>query len=86
MINVEQACEIAIRETQEPFITAITDVGRGYVIGTTAIIGEVPTGSPLLIDKETGKTEVYFIPHHFEELKKGIKVKVPSKYRKAAKG
>lgn len=82
MIDVEKACEIAVKETNEPFVEAITDVGSGYVISTMAKNGEIADIPPLLIDKETGKTEVYIVPLHFAELMQGTEIKVPSKFQR----
>lgn len=81
MIYVEKACEIATTERNDPFVDVITDIGKGFVIGTMTKDGEVADIPPLFVDKETGKTEVYFIPMHFAELRKGTKVKIPSKFK-----
>ena len=81
MIGVEKACEIATTERNEPFVDVITDIGSGFVIGTMAKDGEVADLPPVFIDKSTGKVEDFFIPKHFEEMKNGKQIKIPSKYR-----
>lgn len=82
MIDVEKACEIATKERHEPFVDVITDIGRGYVIGTMNKDGEVAELPPVFVDKGSGKTEDFFVPKHFDEIRKGVKVTVPFKFRK----
>lgn len=82
MIDVEKACEIATQERHEPFVNVITDIGRGYVIGTMNEDGETADLPPVFVDKETGKSESFFIPLHFAEIHKGTKVQVPSKFNR----
>lgn len=81
MIDIQNACEIATKERNEPFVSAVTDVGRGFVVATTAKKGEVADVPPLLINKKTGKTESYFIPMHFAEIKQGKRCEIPAEYR-----
>lgn len=81
MIGVEKACDIATTERNEPFVDVITDIGSGFVIGTMAKDGEVADLPPVFINKDSGNTENFFIPEHFEEMKNGKTVDIPSKYR-----
>lgn len=82
MIDVEKACEIATMERKEPYVEVITDVGSGYVIGTTAENGDVAMLPPVFVDKKTGAAESYFVPQHFAELKQGTKMQIPSRFCK----
>lgn len=79
MISLEEACEKVIKPW-EPYIAGISDVGYGYVIGTLLENGEVPMSAPVLIHKESGKIEGYFVPSHFDELDKAKTIEVPEKY------
>lgn len=81
MIDVEKACEIATKEMYEPFVDVITDIGRGYVIGTMNEDGKTADLPPVFVDKETGKAESYFIPSYFAEIRKGVELEVPPKFK-----
>lgn len=81
MISIEKACEIVTKKRKEPFVTDITDVKRGYVIGTSMLNGEVADIPPVFIDKDSGQIESYFVPDHFDELRAGKKVDIPLKYQ-----
>lgn len=81
MIGVEKACEIATTERNEPFVDVITDIGSGFIIGTMAEDGEVAEMFPVLVYKDSGKTETFRVPEHIEEMKNGKHIKIPSKYR-----
>ena len=81
MIDVEQACEIATKDRKEPFVEGITDIGRGFVIGTMTEDGEVADIPPVFMHKDDGKIEDFFVPDHFEELENGKEVDVPKKYQ-----
>lgn len=81
MIDVERACEIAVKDHNEPYVEVITDIGNGYVIGTMSQDGEVSDVSPVFVNKTDGRAEAFFIPDRFEEMKNGKKLPVPTKYK-----
>lgn len=81
MVSVNKACEIATEFHNEPFVDVITDIGKGYVIGTVAKDGEVSDTPPVYVPKTGGKAEFFFIPDHFEEMKNGERLEVPEKYK-----
>lgn len=81
MIDVKQACKIATEERKEPFVDVITDIESGFVIGTMAEDGEIADLPPVFVNKDSGKAENFFIPEHFEEMKSGKTVDIPSNYR-----
>lgn len=81
MITIDEACKIVLGE-REAYITNITDIGRGYVIGSTDVKHQIPYANPVFVDKDTGLVSVYIVPmrEHFEELRNGKDVKVPDEY------
>jgi hypothetical protein len=81
MISVDKACEIATNFHNEPFVDVITDIKKGYVIGTIAKDGESSDRPPVYVSKVDGKAESFFIPNHFEEVKNGEMLKVPERYK-----
>ena len=62
MITVEQACEIATRESGLPYVLGtVSDVGYGYVMDVSS--SEIPIPGPAtFVDKETGATDAYVLP------------------------
>lgn len=81
MISIEKACEIATEYRREPFVDTITDIKSGFVIGTMSRDGAIADLPPLLIDKESGKSEPFFVPDHFEEIRNGMSLDVPPQYK-----
>ena len=81
MIDVQKACEIATAKRHEPFVTAVIDVGRGYVVDTTPEIGVELETAPVFVDKKTGETSAYFIPTHWKEFKQGKICEIPAEFR-----
>lgn len=81
MIGIDKACEIATKFHNEPFVDVITDIGKGFVIGTVSKDGEVSDTPPVYVEKNGGKAEFFFIPDHFSEMRKGKRIDVPEKYK-----
>lgn len=81
MISVDKACEIATKFHNEPFVEVITDIGKGFVVGTASKDGEVSDTPPVYIEKANGKAQFFFIPDHFAEMKKGEKKEVPNQFK-----
>lgn len=82
MVDVMKACALATQAYGMPYIRSVTDIGHSFVIDVTDGADNVPDVSgPPMVDKETGKVNVCFIPQYFQELNKGIKVEIPTEYR-----
>lgn len=81
MISIDKACEIATKFHNEPYVEVITDIGKGFVIGTVSKDGEASDTPPVYVEKADGKAEFFFIPDHFAEMKSGESVSVPQKYK-----
>ena len=83
MITVEQACEIATRESGLPYVLGtVSDVGYGYVMDVSS--SEIPIPGPAtFVDKETGATDAYVLPDeaHFAELDAAKELPVPERFR-----
>lgn len=82
MINVSEACELILKLYENKiYITHITDVGYGYAIGICGLNGEKYDVPLEFVDKETGKIDIFFSPHHREELRNGKIIEIPAKYK-----
>lgn len=81
MISIEEACEKVIAIGDDPYVSAITDIGDGYVIGVMDENGEMPDTAPSYVNKKTGDIGAFFVPANFEKLEKGKKIQIPEKYK-----
>lgn len=81
LISITEACKIATRERNEPYIGVITDIGHSYVIDTISENGETADMPSCMVNKKSGKTSACFIPDYWEKLKKGKNITVPEGYQ-----
>lgn len=81
MISIDNACEIATKFHNEPFVDVVTDIGKGFVIGTVSKDGEVSDTPPVYVEKKGGNAQFFFIPDHFEEMKNGKRMEVPEQFK-----
>lgn len=81
MIDVKKACELATKENKEPFVSSIIDIEHSFVISTLSADGLEADVMPLMVNKETGKTETCFFPDCFDEISRGKDVDIPAEYQ-----
>lgn len=81
MIDMDKAIEIVFNEYNYKYLAGIEETSFNFLFSFLGSNGEELTEPPTAVDKESGKTSVFFPPHHIEEWLSRKQLEIPEQYR-----